>query len=724
MPNSKTATGSGPRGYGLQLRCTETSTSIEDNTSSISWSLVLTAGSSWYFIDYWAGWNVKINGTSVSYAERGYKPISVSRNGETTITSGTTTVAHNTDGTKTISIYAETYMPYSDAGPGDMSTSSESWALTTIPRASSMTLPSSFTINSSGSITVQMASNTFSHTITYSGLGLSGTVATLNAGVSSTSWTPTTSFYQKLPNATSGTVSLTLTTKSGATTIGSKSYDVTINVPTSIKPTAPTVTLSPVNTNAWFNTKGLYVGGYTKVRVQSSASAGTGASISSYSISGAFSGTGADYTSGILTAGSKSITVTATDSRGRSNATTKTATFVTYTYPGLTTFTAVRGTYSGGSWTSNVNGDHIRVEAVATVSLSGNGNTATKTVKIGNTNPSATSGNYYYFTGTTATSSYTITGTVTDSVGYSTSRTLTVPTIEVPLNINVDLPGIGVGMIAQTAHNFEVAPAWAIIANGRNNRYDYMPYSAIISGTSGTDGYLRIASVTNTDTWVYGSIEFDVCRLYDTMPVRLSLYFESGSSIDPTTVYLRYDNLSGSYVNRPFTAFVTQTGATLDVYVYKCTTGSERITVRTYQSAWQMDHSIITYPGGQMSSIPSGAKMATPLPPIYGTLTASSGVTVVTNKVFIDKSIVHVQFYGTRNSNYYADTGTKVGEISGVPLPPYAVRFVVGTGASYVYLAYHSAYGLIDTSGNISITVPSANIADKAFVIDVSYPVA
>ena len=665
MANTKTVTGSGLRQYGLQLRCTEDSTSIPNNTSTISWSLVLTSGN-YSFGDFWIGWTVKLGDKTVSHADDNYKAISISSNSSLVIASGTDTVTHNNDGTKTINIYG--YLSISSAypGPGDMSCSGD-WALTTIPRASSMTLPSSFTIGSSGSITIQMASNTFSHTITYSGYGLSGTVANLNAGVSSTSWTPPTSFYAKLPSSTSGTVTLTLTTKSGSTTIGTATYNATIVVPTSIKPTAPTVTLAPVNTNAWISSKGLYVGGYSAVKVTSSATAGSGATISSYTISGSISGSGTPYTSGVFSAGAKSITVTATDSRGRTNSTTTSVTFLTYTYPGLTTFTALRGTYSGGSWTSNVNGDHIRVEAVPSVALSANGNTASVTVKIGGTNPSATSGNYYYFTSTNATTSYTVTGTVSDSVGNTTSRSLTVPTIEVPLNINVDLPGIGVGMIAQSAHRFEVAPAWSFVADGKDNKFSYMPYSFAFdtdpTTNTPTTGFHRIATITITGNMQREAIQFVVSRKYDLKPVTLSLVFINEGTTDPTSAALYYDSLDGTNTgNGVFTAFAYRTGtSSWDVYVHK-SASQDKITVTAYVPYYIQSVATITYAFNKIDSVPSGATVAKAMPLSTGTWTPQ----LYDNNTFV-RNLPTASY--VRNGNLwllYARYGSNEYDLSGV----------------------------------------------------------
>lgn len=468
MATKTISSGESSRGFTFKLVMHET-TDIETNTSSISWQLQLSlkSGSGWSFYDFGVGWEAYINGVRVAYHNRASSDRYTLTAGNTwTMASGTTSVVHDTDGTKTISCSASMDMATSPSGAGPLSCSG-TWVLETIPRASSLTIPT-LTIESSATLTITAASNTFTHEISYVMSDLSGTIATLGAGVSTTTWTPPNTFYAKIPNATQGNVTITLDTYTGATLIGSNSYTVPVLVGSSIKPTVPSVTLSPVNTNAWLSSQGLYVGGYTKVRVQSSASPGSGASITSYQISGAFSGTGSDYTSGVLTAGAKSITVTVTDSRGRSNTKTSSVTFLDYANPSLTTFTAERGTYSGGSWTSNVNGNHIRVTAIATVSLTGN--TGTKSVTVGGTSPSATSGNYYYWTSTNNTTTYIASGTVTDSLGNSSSKTLTISTVEVPFNINVDLPGAAFGMIAQNPRLLELADTWSLEVGGEIRR--------------------------------------------------------------------------------------------------------------------------------------------------------------------------------------------------------------------------------------------------------------
>ena len=702
MANTKTLTGNGIRGYSIEFYCNETGTDIASNTSTISYSLKIKSGN-YSYSQYGTGWSIYINGTRVSYMADNGIDTSISSNSSLTLATGTTTVTHNNDGTKTVNLSASVSIPEGSYGPGDMSCSG-TWTLTTIPRASSMTLPSSFTIGSSGSITIQMASNTFSHTITYSGYGLSGTVANLNAGVSSTSWTPPTSFYAKLPSSTSGTVTLTLTTKSGATTVGTTTYNATIVVPTSIKPTAPTVTLAPVNTNAWISSKGIYVGGYSAVKVTSSATAGSGATISSYTISGAFSGSGTPYTSGVLSAGAKSITVTATDSRGRTNSTTTSVTFLTYTYPGLTTFTAARGTYSGGSWTSNVNGNHIRVEAVPSVALSANGNTASVTVKIGNTNPDATSGNYYYFTSTTATQSYTITGSVSDSVGNSTSRSLTVPTIEVPLNINVDLPGAAFGMIAQNADTLEVAPAWSLVANGKYNEIGYLPYSWQSLGVDGSSGYIRIATITFNATASAHNIPvvFDVVRRNSYVTARITVLYASGTSNDPALSSLYCDNPS-------WEVFIYKTGTGVwDLYMRKNGT-QDRVTVWARVPRFFQTRAEVTMTDNQLSSIPSGATEAT-YPPTTSstpTITKTSGNSTASSVQFYRSgNVCHLSFSLTTSASTSVGSNVFVGTTDA----PKPVRSSMGA----TYNASTALITEINNQGSIYVRVTGATLASGA----------
>lgn len=137
-------------------------------------------------------------------------------------------VPHNDDGT--LSGYARTvwtkngsnsYVPPSTNVDANLT-------LTTIPRKSTATVSGTPNIGSQITINTNRKSNTFTHTLTYSFGGLSGTIGT-NVGAS-VNWTIPTSFYAQIPNAKSGTMTITTTTYSGTTTVGTTTTNVTVYV--------------------------------------------------------------------------------------------------------------------------------------------------------------------------------------------------------------------------------------------------------------------------------------------------------------------------------------------------------------------------------------------------------------------------------------------------------------------------------------------------------------
>lgn len=119
------------------LYVTEASTNTANNTSSINWSFDISAiQNGWDFYTIGSTITIKINGETVynEYAQRSF-----GGSGSTTWASGTTTVAHNADGTKSISFSFEySQSSTSSYTPGNASNSG-SMTLTTIPRYFSST---------------------------------------------------------------------------------------------------------------------------------------------------------------------------------------------------------------------------------------------------------------------------------------------------------------------------------------------------------------------------------------------------------------------------------------------------------------------------------------------------------------------------------------------------------------------------------------------------------
>ena len=123
------------QGRKLRLYCTS-SINIADNTSTINWTLYSEGGSSNYYST--GPTTVVINGVQVYYIERkGYntKVFPASKGS----VSGSLTVAHNSDGKKSIDVSLSTAIYTSS-----VTTNSGTWTLDNIPRYATITSANDF----------------------------------------------------------------------------------------------------------------------------------------------------------------------------------------------------------------------------------------------------------------------------------------------------------------------------------------------------------------------------------------------------------------------------------------------------------------------------------------------------------------------------------------------------------------------------------------------------
>ncbi|HEM4889134.1 TPA: hypothetical protein U1122_001907 [Streptococcus suis] len=155
--------------------------------------------------------------------------------------SGSTTVGHNADGTKSFP-FSATFNP--NNGLHGVITVSGNIGLATIPRSSSVSVGIG-TIGNALTININRQSSSFKHTVRYAWGNKSGTIAS-NVDTSTT-WTIPLDFANDIPNATSGTGTIFVDTYSGSTKTGTQQVAFTANVPTSMKPTFSGVTLTDTN---------------------------------------------------------------------------------------------------------------------------------------------------------------------------------------------------------------------------------------------------------------------------------------------------------------------------------------------------------------------------------------------------------------------------------------------------------------------------------------------
>lgn len=192
--------------------------------------------------------------------------------GEATLASGSSTISHNADGTKTFALSC-TFNP--NNGLHKIMTVRANVSLTTIPRSSSVKVTAGV-IGSSVTININRQSSGFKHTVRYSWAGKSGTIAT-NVDTS-TSWTIPLDFTNDIPNSASGTGTIYVDTYSGSTKTGTQSTTFTASVPANVKPTFTGVSLSDLNGAA----QNLIPNGNTFIQVISNIKVAFNGAIGSY----------------------------------------------------------------------------------------------------------------------------------------------------------------------------------------------------------------------------------------------------------------------------------------------------------------------------------------------------------------------------------------------------------------------------------------------------------
>lgn len=458
MALSGTVNSAAYEGRYVQLTWTATQ-SLENNTSTISWALAGAGGSTgkWYMS---GGFYVEIDGNVVCNWDVNWTDRIKMYNG-TSIASGSITIAHDADGSKTFNIYVNAAIYTLERNCSGSGT----FTLNAIARASQpscITWPDNTQSvgNLGNTITIHMnrKSTNFTHTVRYSWYNVGGTIAT---GVADNcQWTLPLSFATQIPSSTSGWGTIYVDTYNGSTKVGTKSCRFDATVPASIKPTISSASISLDNSsNSVVDGWGVGVAGISKIKVNASASGSYSSSISYYTISGGYSttqtGSSLNYTGGTVSSGSKTFNVAATDTRGRVSDSVSAGTITVYAYskPSISSFTI----YRKSSEQNKVN----FVIRCSYSSVNGN-NTMTATLYYKKSTETAwttygelASGTSKTVSGTLTTEfpveySYDFIVIVRDTIGNSASKSKSITTASVLLDFRAGGKGLGIGKIAET----------------------------------------------------------------------------------------------------------------------------------------------------------------------------------------------------------------------------------------------------------------------------------
>lgn len=367
----------------------------------------------------------------------------------------TSFITQNPNGNQTCTITCKTYSGSTYIGSKSVSFTVGYYG------ASTFTL-SGGSVGSSVTASITRNYSGFTHQVYWKFTGQSSyTSASSSAGTSLT-WTPPAStLYALIPSTTKGTLTVLVRTYYGSTKIGSDATKtLTLSVPSSIVPSLTSVSVSEGNATVT-SLIGAYTQSKSKVKTTiNGAKAGSGSSISAYSITvkdsagktlstiNASSGTSGTITS----SGTITITGKVTDKRGRTASKSVTVTMLAYTAPTISGVSVTRSTDTTALVKGTLSAKSLIVSSTEKNSIK---------YKIGYKKIADTS--YTYVTGTSASLSLALSKTISgldatssydvivyggDVFGYtSTYVPITISTAKVPFDFDVKNGKLGIGKI-------------------------------------------------------------------------------------------------------------------------------------------------------------------------------------------------------------------------------------------------------------------------------------
>ena len=323
----------------------------------------------------------------------------------------------------------------------------------------------SFEMGTAVTIYTNRQSSIATHTVRYSFFSESGLIAVDVEG--ECAWTPPVSLAAQIPNATSGWGTIFCDTYVNGNLVSTNTCAFQLTVPASVVPSISSVSITEA-TSGVADRFGGYVRTRSKLAVSITATGAQGSSISAYrtNIDSVTYSVASFTTNTKNTEGNLTMTVTVTDSRGRTASTARTVTMLDYSPPSLSQFTAERCTADGTA--AQTDGTKVRISAKASGSSVGGKNTLACTVYYTRSNAESwvsavtLTPSDYVITATNrllsptfdTLSSYDIKIRVQD-VFYYIEQTVSIGTKQVMMDFYKDGSGIAFGKVAENAGKVE-----------------------------------------------------------------------------------------------------------------------------------------------------------------------------------------------------------------------------------------------------------------------------
>lgn len=441
----------------IKITITQNSQSVANNTSNVTVKVIASwTGGSWNHTSP-SGW-VKIDGTK--YTFKSSFNDNKTTTGSKTLCTKKVNVSHNSDGTKSLACSAS----FATGVSSGTVTASKSLTLTTIPRKSTMSVGNG-TLGTAQTLTVTRQSTSFTHTITYTCGSATGTICSKSSNTS-ISFTPPITLANQNTVGTSVSITYTITTYNGSTSVGSNTYTKSCSIPASVKPSCSITVSDPTG---YLTTYGSYIKGLSKISVSVSTTTSYGSAIASYKTTANGSTyTSSSFTTGVIAStGTLTISATVTDKRGRtSDVVSKSITAINYSKPNVSKLTVSRCNSDGSA---NQQGAYVKVTFSASVTSLNSKNGATYAIQYKKTsvssygsavtlssytnNYSVSNGTYIFAAETDA--SYDVKINAKDNFSTS-SRTTSVSTAFTLLHFSAGGTGLAIGKIVESENLLDI----------------------------------------------------------------------------------------------------------------------------------------------------------------------------------------------------------------------------------------------------------------------------
>ncbi len=231
----------------LNIYIEQVSQDIANNSSRVSWRATVDreGGYRTWNAENGSVLSVWLNGASIYKSNLSFD----TRGQETTLASGETTIPHESDGTKTFSVWAS-FDP--NNGVHGNITISTKYTLSSLPRSSAVAgLDGDRNLGSRHTIRIDRKASVFTHQVWYRVFG-SDWIDLGKNHTTSVSFTPSLDLARYLPKSSSGVMDICVRTYNGTTQIGSDVYSNGwyFKIPDSVKPTFTGLSLTDMNTVA------------------------------------------------------------------------------------------------------------------------------------------------------------------------------------------------------------------------------------------------------------------------------------------------------------------------------------------------------------------------------------------------------------------------------------------------------------------------------------------